>query len=299
MGPLSRLLDPELVERLNQLSLSARRVVEGAASGPHRSPVKGVSVEFRQHRFYTPGDPLRRLDWRVLARSDRPYVREYDEETNLRSLLLLDTSGSMRYGRGPQRKLDYAARLAAALAYLMLGQAESVGLATHALALRDYLAPENGTPQLSRVLETLDRLVADGKGDLSAAVEQVAARLARRSLVIVVSDLMQPVDRIRPALARLRHRRHETILVRVLHRHEIDFPFRKWWRFRGAEGEPAVLGESAVLREAYRANFARHEQQLVDAARSLEAELLTLTTDTSLFDAVSSVVRRRRVTTRG
>src|SRR5438132_9422538 len=137
MSFVSRYLEPTLVERLNHLQVSARSVVEGATTGAHRSPLKGASVEFRQHRFYTPGDEPRRLDWRVLGRTDRPYIKEYDEETNLRCVLMLDESGSMAYGGGsptasggfahPTNKFDYAARLVAALAYLMLGQSESVG----------------------------------------------------------------------------------------------------------------------------------------------------------------------------
>src|SRR5437870_9838389 len=128
MSQVSRYLDPTLVEHLNQMQLSARSVVQGATIGQHRSPVRGASVEFRQHRFYVPGDEPRRLDWRVLARTDRPYIKEYDEETNLRCLLLVDGSGSMSYGGAGNTKSDYAAKLVAALAYLMLGQTESVGL---------------------------------------------------------------------------------------------------------------------------------------------------------------------------
>src|SRR5213592_3973519 len=128
MSFVTRYLEPALVERLNYLQVTARSVVEGATTGQHRSPVKGASVEFRQHRFYVPGDEPRRLDWRVLARTDRPYIKEYDEETNLRCLLLVDGSGSMSYGGAGNTKFDYAAKLVAALAYLMLGQTESVGL---------------------------------------------------------------------------------------------------------------------------------------------------------------------------
>src|SRR5512143_2739945 len=132
MALVSRYLDPNLVERLNHLELSARRVVEGSTIGLHKSPIKGASVEFRQHRFYVPGDEPRRLDWRVLARTDRPYIKEYDEETNLRCVLLLDCSGSMAYGRDNGTKYDAAARITASLAYLTLRQTESVGLATFA-----------------------------------------------------------------------------------------------------------------------------------------------------------------------
>src|SRR6185295_4786065 len=129
MSFVSRFLDPTLIERLNQLQVTARTVVEGSITGAHRSPLKGASVEFRQHRFYTPGDEPRRLDWRVLGRTDRPYIKEYDEETNLRAVILLDASGSMAYGGGKTgSKFEYGCRLTAGLSYLMLGQTESVGI---------------------------------------------------------------------------------------------------------------------------------------------------------------------------
>src|SRR6476469_9433518 len=162
MSFVTRYLEPALVERLNHLQVSARSVVEGAVTGAHRSPLKGASVEFRQHRFYTPGDEPRRLDWRVLGRTDRPYIKEYDEETNLRCVLMLDESGSMAYGaEGPTpgaaagaaapeagSKFEYAAKIVASLSYLMLGQTESVGLALFGGHVRQWLAPRGGDAQL-------------------------------------------------------------------------------------------------------------------------------------------------------
>src|SRR3989337_781266 len=164
MSFVTRYLDPALVERLNHLQLSARSVVEGSITGAHRSPVKGASVEFRQPRFHTPGEEPRRLDWRVLGRTDRPYIKEYDEETNLRCALLLDTSGSMAYGNaksGP--KFEYAAKLVASLAYLMLGQAESVGLGLVGKKLSQWLSPKAGPAQLSRVVDLLERAAPGGE----------------------------------------------------------------------------------------------------------------------------------------
>src|SRR5688500_10341699 len=144
MSFVSRYLEPNLVERLNHLSLSARSVVEGSTAGLHRSPLKGASIEFRQHRAYVPGDEPRRLDWRVLGRTDRPYVKEYDEETNLRCALMLDCSGSMAYSGKSGTKFDYAAKLVASLAYLMLGQTESVGLALFRGRVEQWLSPHAG-----------------------------------------------------------------------------------------------------------------------------------------------------------
>src|SRR5688500_4011262 len=201
MSFVSRYLEPNLIERRNHLQLSARSVVEGSIVGAHRSPVKGASVEFRQHRFYTPGDEPRRLDWRVLGRTDRPYIKEYDEETNLRCALLLDTSGSMGYGSaeaGP--KFEYAAKLVASLAYLMLGQTESVGLGLVGRKLTQWLAPRAGSAQLSRVIDMLERAAAGGEADLGTAMQEAADRLGRRSLVIAVSDCFAPPALLRKGL---------------------------------------------------------------------------------------------------
>src|SRR5688572_7188946 len=192
MNFVSRFLDPALIERLNHLQVSARSVVEGTISGLHRSPVKGASVEFRQHRFYTPGDEPRRLDWRVLGRTDRPYIKEYDEETNLRCVLMLDESGSMAYGgkgggaatgaaaagAGVEQgsKFDYAATFVASLAYLMLGQTESVGLALFGGRVQQWLVPRPGTAQLSRVIDLLERAGPRGESDPGRAMQDVADR---------------------------------------------------------------------------------------------------------------------------
>jgi uncharacterized protein (DUF58 family) len=314
MSFVSRYLDPALIERLNHLQLSARQVVEGTINGSHRSPVKGASVEFRQHRFYTPGDEPRRLDWRVLARTDRPYIKEYDEETNLRCQLVLDASGSMAYGgeTGPANeaagvgkavgmatapvvsgKFDYAARFVASLAYLMLGQTESVGLALVGQTVERWLPPHAGTGQLSHVIDVLERAVPRGPARLGQSLQEVADRLGRRSLVVVASDLFAPIAQLRQGLARLRHDRHETILIQLLHPDEVQFPFSKWSQFRGLEGERPRLCEPAVARKFYLNNFRRHRQALDDTCRALGAEFYSFQTDRPLAEAVTLFLHRR------
>ena len=303
MGFVTRYLEPALVERLNHLQVSARSVVEGATTGAHRSPLKGASVEFRQHRFYTPGDEPRRLDWRVLGRTDRPYIKEYDEETNLRCVLMLDESGSMAYGAAAQKsgatgvepgsKFDYAAKLVASLAYLMLGQTESVGLALFGGRVQQWLAPRPGTAQLSRVIDLLERAAPTGESDPGRAVQDVADRLGRRSLVIVVSDLFTPLPRLREGLARLRHDRHETIALQVLHPDEVEFPFRKWSRFRGLEGERPRLLEPAVARKTYLENFRRHRRGLDETCRALGVEFYSFVTEKPVIDSITTFLRRR------
>ncbi len=291
MHVLGRLLDPQLVESLNHLALSARRVVEGNTIGLHRSPVKGASVEFRQHRLYVPGDEPRRIDWRVLARSDRAFVKEFDEETNLRATIFLDASGSMGYGK--PSKFDYAVRLVAGLGYLMLAQTEAAGLAIARDAGGEYLAPAAASTQLARIVDLLERVTCEGPTNLDRALLRTADRMDRRSLVIIVSDFMQPVDALRRGLARLNHDRHELVLVRLLHPDEMTFPFRSWARFRGLEGESPRLIEGPQVRKTYLENFRRHEDQLKQVCRSLKADLLTCPVDQPLLDAVMAVVRRR------
>lgn len=306
MSLVTRYLDPSLIERLNALQLSARSVVEGTTVGQYRSPVRGASVEFRQHRPYVAGDEPRRLDWRVLARTDRPYVRQYDEETNLRCALLLDRSGSMAYrGRsdqttkrrndgGGERKFDYASKIVASLAYLMLGQGESVGVATFGPRLDQWVAPRAGQPQLARVIDVLERTTASGAADAPGALGDAADRLGRRSLVVVVSDLFCDVAGLKASLARLRHARHEVVLLRVLDDDELTFPFQSWTRLRGLEGEAARLCEPAVVRQKYLERFEQHRRALADACKAMRAELHTFPTSRPIDQALVGFLQHRR-----
>ncbi len=293
MGMVSRYLDPALIERLNHLQLSARSVVEGSTIGLHRSPVKGASIEFRQHRPYVAGDELRRLDWRVLGRTDRPFIKEYDEETNLRCALLLDCSGSMSYAGGGEMKFEYAARLAAALAYLMLGHTESVGIGLIGEKLEQWLTPRGGTGQLSRVIEVLERATPHGASSAKQAMHDVADRLGRRGLVIILSDCFAPVNELRSGLARLRHDRHEVILMRVLDPDEQTFPFKTWSRFRGMEGERPQVCEPALVRRIYLDNFQRHRTALEQSCRSLAVSLHPFETSRPIIDALTSFLHQR------
>jgi uncharacterized protein (DUF58 family) len=296
MSHVARFLDPGLVERLSQLQLTARSVVEGATAGLHRSALKGASVEFRQHRIYAPGDEPRRLDWRVLARTDRPYVREYHEETNLRAVIMLDRSGSMSYGRKFGTKLDYASRIVASLAYLMLGRTESVGVAVFSARLEQWLAPQaHASAQLSRVIDVLERTepASTGAGAADVALHEVADRLGRRSLVIVLSDLFVPIDRLRRGFARLRHDRHEVIAMQVLDPDELEFPFSSFARFHGLEGETPAIYDASLLRQRYLSNLKQHQQALEQTCRTLGVELARFVTDRPLDEGLISFLRRR------
>jgi len=293
MSIVTRYLEPSLVERLNHLSMGARSVVEGSTVGVHKSPLKGSSVEFRQHRAYVAGDEPRRLDWRVLARTDRPYIKEYDEETNLKCLLLLDASGSMGYAGRSGTKFDYAGRLVAALAYLMLAQTESVGMTLFGEKVDQYVPPSSSTGQLSRLIDVLERATPQGPSKPARALHESAERLGRRSLVVIVSDLFAPVAELREGLAHLRHDRHEVVVLRILDADETEFPFKSWARFKGLEGESPRLCEPAMVRKQYLESFQRHQTALQDATRSLNVDFATFQTDRPLVDTLTTFLNRR------
>lgn len=312
MTSLQRYLSPELLKRLSTISVSARSVVAGMTTGPHRAPVRGSSIEFRQHRFYTPGDEPRRIDWRVLARTDRTYVREYEQETNLRCLLLVDASGSMSYDGqvAREQKLLYARRAAVALAYVMLSQTEAVGLATFG-GTTQYVPPAGGQSQLSRLVDAVDRTVAGGGGggghvtssgraggggrdSLESACLAAANRLRRRTLVIVLSDLLSDCSSVARGIGRLVHDRHEVLVARVLHRDEVEFPFRRWHRFIGAEGEGSRAVEPAVARDRYLARFEAHRAMLSASLDPMAVRVVPwLTDDDDLAESIARLVHQR------
>jgi len=290
----TQLLDPQLVNHLLQMQLGARRVVQGATIGSHRSLVKGASVEFRQHRLYVPGDEVRRLDWRVLGRSDRTYVKEYEQETNLRCLLLLDGSGSMAYGRA-QDKFTYAARLAASLAFVMHAQTESVGLAVFNDKVRTWLAPRPGTGQLSRVVEALERTTPQGPSAPAAAIHEICPRLERRSLVIILGDFFTDLAPLAQGFAHLKHDGHEVIAMQVIDPDEAAFPFSAWTCFRGLEGEQARTLEPALVRREYLRNFTAHQRALGQLCGRHYVELARFGTDQGLLEALRAFLQNRQV----
>jgi len=238
-----RLLPAEALEKISRLELIARGVVEGFISGYHKSPYKGFSVEFAEHRQYVPGDDIRNLDWRVYAKSDRYYIKQYIEETNLRATILLDASGSMNYtgdraaafeGR-PASKFQYAQLLAACLTYLMVNQQDAVGLVTFDTAIRRYIPARSRNSHLRVILEELNATEAGEETNLSPIFHEIAERIHRRGLVVIISDMFDETDEILSALHHFRYRKHEVLLLHVLADEELSFPFGKWTDFRNLE----------------------------------------------------------------
>lgn len=285
MSAVWRLLDPHLVQRLNRLHVPARLLTTGSTIGSHRSPLKGASIEFRQHRFYVSGDDPRRLDWRVFARTDRPYIKEFDEQTSLRAALLVDVSGSMGYtGEGRPGKLLTATRVAAALGYVLLQADESVGVALCDQGMSRWLPPARGTPQLARMIDVLERAVASPRAlDVESLAGAAAERMESRSLLVLISDALAAPEAWSRALARLRHDRHQVVLVRILDPDEVELPFDGPVRFRGLEQEPAQLLDVTLLRQHYRRRFERHGEQLRQLCAAQAVRLVEVRVDRDLL----------------
>ncbi|HQA39486.1 MAG TPA: DUF58 domain-containing protein [Kiritimatiellia bacterium] len=238
-----RFLPPEALAKLGRCELSARGVVEGFISGKHKSPFKGFSVEFAEHRQYTPGDDLRNLDWRVLARKDRYFIKQYIEETNMRATLLLDASGSMAYageaaaprdGR-PLSKFAYAQYIAAMLGYLLVNQQDAAGLVTFDTALRTYLPARARASQVRSILETLDQTEPGGETALAKIFHDIAERIPRRGMVVILSDLYDDPAALIQALHHFRYRRHEVLLFHIVAEEELTFPFESYTKFQDLE----------------------------------------------------------------
>ena len=246
-----RLLPPSALEKMARIELVARGLVEGFVTGLHRSPYKGFSAEFSEHRQYVPGDNIRDLDWRVYGRSDRYYVKEYVEETNLRATILLDASGSMAYaGKAaarfeghPASKFEYGQLLAAALTYLMINQQDAVGLVTFDTTMRRYIPARCRASHLRVILEELDRTTPGAETDLAPIFHDIAERVHRRGLVIIISDLFDEPEAILNALHHFCYRKHEVMVLHVMAEEELTFPFGQWSDFRDLE----VAGQNVQL----------------------------------------------------
>jgi uncharacterized protein (DUF58 family) len=242
--------------KITRLELRARLIVEGFISGMHKSPFHGFSVEFAQHREYVPGDDTRHIDWKVWSKSDRLYIKQYEEETNLRSYILLDMSESMRYGSPDKMsKFDYAASVAGALAFLLLKQQDAVSLTLFDTDIRSYVPPSGHPNHIKTMLQEVVGTSPERKTEMETIFHNLAEKATRRGVVLIISDFFAPVDSIVRGLQRLRHRRHDVVAMQVLDEYELSFPFQSNTLFRGLEEYPEVMVEPKALREAYLREF--------------------------------------------
>jgi uncharacterized protein (DUF58 family) len=296
MPDVRTFLDPQMLAQIQGLQLRARRIVEGYVAGLHRSPYHGFSIEFAEHREYAPGDDLRYLDWKVFGRTDKYYLKEYEEETNLICHLVLDVSESMSYrsAAAPLSKLEYAQCLAAALAYLVLQQQDSAGLATFDNEIRSLVRPAGNPSHLKDLLHVMEQASAERKTATGPIFHALAERFKRRGIVVILSDFFDDVEAMLAGLKHLRHRRHDVILMHVLDPAEIEFPFEEPTLFRGLEQWPAALVEPRALRRAYLREFDDYLRRLKRGCRAQHIDYVAMRTDQSLALALSSYLASRQ-----
>lgn len=266
-------LDPAALDRFGRLELLARLIVEGVMSGLHKSPFKGFSVEFAEHRHYGPGDEIRHIDWRAFGKTDRFFVKEFEEETNLKAYLVVDTSGSMAYAGRTISKLDYARQLAAAFAYMMISQRDAVGLVTFDSALRAMIPARSAPSHFSVLCKSLAETIPGGERPLSGILHGLAETIKRRGMVMIFSDGFDKLDDLTSALKHLRHRRHEVVLFHVLAPEEEEFPFRGQTQFKNLENaNHRQLVDPAAMRKSYLEKFGAFRTGLIEAIRAMGAD---------------------------
>ena len=293
----SERLDPEALARFGRLELLARLVVEGVMSGLHQSPFKGFSVEFAEHRQYGPGDEIRHIDWRAFGKTDRYYVKEFEEETNLKAMIVVDSSGSMGYAGHTVSKLEHARRMAASLAYLMISQRDAVGMATFDTQVRSMIPPRSAPGHFSVICQALETTRTGGDVALSRVVHALADRIRRRGLVIILSDGFDRLDDVISALWHLRHRHHEVLFFHVLAPEEEEFPFHRPMQLRSLERRDHLLRiDPAALKAAYLERFRSFCGSLKEQVRAMGADYHRASTaepvEKTLLDYLSLRSRR-------
>ena len=275
--------------RMSRLTFKARQVVEGVIAGLHASPHKGFSVEFSEHREYVPGDELRHLDWKVYSRSDRYYVKLYDQETNLRATIVIDTSNSMRFGQ----KLDYARHLAACLAYLLSHQQDLTGLCTIDDAIRFELPPGSSPAHLDRLFKALEEIEPGGSTNLTGGLHKLSERLARRGMVILISDLWLDPAQFTNALQHLRYRRHQGLVLHLLDKAETDLVYDRQITLEDLETGERIQVNSAEIRDAYKQQVQDHLQSLRRRCNDCGVEYHAIYTNEPYDRALIRLINRR------
>jgi uncharacterized protein (DUF58 family) len=284
---------PEVVRRIGRLELRARYIVEGLLSGMHRSPYFGQSVEFREHREYTRGDDLRHIDWKVWGKQDRLYIKRYEEDTNLRCTLVVDGSKSMQYGSADMTKHDYASTAAAAFAYLLLKQSDSVGVTVFDEQIRHEIPLRTQRTHLTRIARALEAVQPRDKTDIGAVLAHVAKANPRKGMIVLVSDLLCDTDQLVQGLATLRRIGHDVVVLHVMDDEELDFNFRGPVRFEGMEVDQTIDCNPRALRKGYLEAVERFLTRVRKACAANAVDYSLIRTSESLDAALMAIIARR------
>ena len=286
-------LDPSVLAGLDNLELRARVVVEGFLSGLHKSPNRGFSVEFNDYRHYQRGDDMRHVDWKLYARSDKFYIKQYEDETNVRCVILLDTSASMAYSSGGASKLDYGVTLASALSYFVMRQRDAVGLITFDDEIRDYIPAKCRQPHLMHILRTLSKLKSGKKTNAVKPLTDLAASLNKKSFVILISDMLDDEERVIRTLQNLRGMGNEVITFQIMDDAELKFPFNEASEFIDMEEGESYITSPASIRKAYLENLNKFLSYCRKKCQSSGVDYCLLNTAMPLDEALSSYMAKR------
>jgi uncharacterized protein (DUF58 family) len=292
--PETQYLDPEVLQKLGDLELVAREVVEGLRVGSHRSPLRGFSTEFAHHRQYSPGDPIRSIDWRVFGRTEKYFTKLYEAETNFDCHLLIDSSASMSYGSGKVNKLEYAKFLAASIAYMVLKQRDSVGLSVFDSEVRSYMPPRSSMGVILEIDRMLRVTKPVPKTTIAKQLHDIALLMKRRSFVVLISDLFSDVDDIMAGLDHIKFDGHNVVVIQTLDPYELEFPFKGTWRFEGLEGEEPLTTQTDRMKESYLADLNKYLDDLSSRCTGSHIDYTMANTKRPLDAVLSEVVLKRQ-----
>jgi len=278
------------------MSLRARLVVEGFIIGLHKIPYHGFSVEFSEHRPYFPGDEIRYIDWKIYGKTDRFYIKQFEEETNLKSYIILDISNSMTFGSGKISKLTYASYLSAALAYLMLKQQDAVSLTAFDTEVRHYIPPHSKPGHINLIHSTLENLRPGGETKIAPILHHIAEKIKKRGLIILISDLFDDPDDVLKGLKHFRHKRHEVIVFHIMDRQEINLDYNRQTRFLDLETQDVFITEPWQIKETYKQVIEKYIHHFKKACRENRIDYVFLTTDKSLdYSLIEYLNKRYRI----
>ncbi len=286
-------LNPETVSRLSSIELKARLLVEGFIVGLHRSPYHGFSVEFAEHRQYMPGDDFKHIDWKVFGKSDRYFIKQFEEETNLKAYILLDASNSMGFKSNGISKLEYGSYLAASLSYLMLKQQDAPGLLVYDEKIRSYIPPKGARSHITPILKQLDATIPSNKTDASVAFHELADRIKRRGLIIVISDLLDDPDKMLLGLKHFRHRQHEVIVFQILDPYERNFAYKAEARFKDLETGRELLTDPWQIRKDYISRLDKYLDKISKACSDSHIDYHLLDTSVPFDKALFGYLAKR------
>ncbi len=287
-------MQPEMVAMLNSISMKAKLVVEGYIIGQHRSPYHGFSVEFSEHRSYEPGDEVKHIDWKLYGKTNRLYVKRYEEETNLRAHLILDTSKSMSYTSNKVSKLDYSSYLLAALSYLMISQQDAAGVVLFDEKIRSFIPPKSTPSHLNTLLNVLDTPKPGNDTKIESVLHQMAERINKRGLVIIISDLLDEPKSVLKGLKHFRHRKQEVILFHILDRNELEFEFENRTKFVDMESGEEITTDPWHIKNDYKNLILDVQKYYRRNCRLNKIDYVPLYTDDSLEKGLSEYFNKRQ-----